>query len=498
MRPFALLLLLAGCQDHKVGSYNTPPAASLLSPADGASVEAGALVEFVGLVDDQQDAAPALLVQLQSSLDGVLGEPHADAEGNVFYATNALTEGDHVITLTVTDSDAESASSAIALAVGADPTPEGAPTVVLVAPAEGDAFLSSDVVNVIATVTDGEDAYDTIACELLDVPDGAVWTGVPASSGSLSVPLTFSVGVHTLTLTAVDADGLTTTASVGFEVIDDGRPRVTIDTPADGTAVDTTDLVSFRGTVSDDVTDVELLAVTWSSDLDGVLSTNPADSSGATSVGLALSAGIHTITLTALDEEGKSGSDAIVLTVTDPDDRDDDGDGWTENGGDCDDADPRTAPDAGETCDDADNDCDGDVNEDWWDGYEPTSSTAPYDCGEVDSSFGWSNSTLSIAGLTLSDAGDEDWFTWDADDEYLDNVSITARATGFPSGGTYVLELYDGDGNLKGSDSGSGSLTVSHEGDLFDDGEDTWSLRVYALSWPSGSCAADYDVSVHS
>jgi hypothetical protein len=42
---------------------------------------------------------------------------------------------------------------------------------------------------------------------------------------------------------------------------------------------------------------------------------------------------------------------------------DDDGDGWTEAEGDCDDADPNVNPDAPETAgDDVDSDCDGDLD----------------------------------------------------------------------------------------------------------------------------------------
>jgi len=56
---------------------------------------------------------------------------------------------------------------------------------------------------------------------------------------------------------------------------------------------------------------------------------------------------------------------ATDTSSTDPNDVDDDKDGYTENGGDCDDTKPRVNPDAPERCGDAiDNNCDGQVDED--------------------------------------------------------------------------------------------------------------------------------------
>ena len=137
-----------------------------------------------------------------------------------------------------------------------------------------------------------------LLAELVDVPDGSIWAGNPTIGGNISTPWNFSIGTHSLTLTAVDSDTNRASKTVNFEVIDGGAPTIAIQSPADGSAYDGGLPISFSATVGDDLTPVENLTVEWSSDLQGVLSTAPPDSFGNvafTSTGLI--GGTHTITL---------------------------------------------------------------------------------------------------------------------------------------------------------------------------------------------------------
>ena len=198
-----------------------------------------------------------------------------------------------------------------------------------------------------------------------------------------------------------------------------------------------------------------------------------------------------------VDEDAQEGSDDITVDVVHPDDYDDDGDGYTENEGDCDDSDAATYPSASEQCDGVDNDCDGYLNEDWWDVYEENeSSTDAYYLGEIDEDSSWSGSEVTVSGLTLHHQGDEDWLWWWADDEWYDDVDVYVVAEGL-TGGDFVIELYMEDGGswvLQDSDSGKGTLSVSKEGDWASDDDDNWAIRVYASTWPGGSCATTYSL----
>ena len=502
MRSFVVFALLCvGCQDTTLTVSNGPPNVLIHTPLELASYAPGDLIEFEGVVSDDLDQPEELAVTWLSSIDGVLGEPAPDAEGLVYLALSDLSGGDHVITLEAVDEGLQKGNASVAITVGYGDDNEGAPTVILIGPAEGEQFLTGSEVTFVGTATDEEQAWDTLDITLTSTRDGLFWSGNPASNGAISVPWTdLSEGLHNITLTAQDEDGNTASDDVDIEMLADGRPTAVISSPTSGAMYWTDESVPFEGVVADLETDTELLLVSWDSDLDGNLTSGNPDSSGFTAVGTSLSEGLHVITLSVVDGDAKEGSDSITLEIVDPLDYDDDGDGYTENDGDCDDGDASVYPTASEACDDVDNDCGGDINEDWWDTYESNdSSSSPYDLGEVDSGMLWAGDSLTLSGLTLHYSGDDDWFMWDADDDWYDNVNITVTVR-VPSTGDYVAELYldDGGWNLEDSESGNGSLTLSYTGDLFDEDEDDFAVRVYANTWPSKSCSETYDIQIDS
>lgn len=86
---------------------------------------------------------------------------------------------------------------------------------------------------------------------------------------------------------------------------------------------------------------------------------------------------------------------------------DDDSDGWTESGGDCDDTEGSIHPGAAEICDDVDQDCDGAVNEDFIDEYEPNDLE---DDETVVGGFYLPGNSYSISDISLHTSEDVDHF----------------------------------------------------------------------------------------
>jgi len=189
-----------------------------------------------------------------------------------------------------------------------DTCPNTAPSASITSPANGSMFDEFVAVAFAGSGSDAEDGSLTAASLVWTSDlDGPIGTGVSFNKADLSV------GVHTITLTASDSEGATGTASVQVTIVlvPNTAPVATITAPADAGSAAPGANVSFAG----NATDAEDGAITgaalvWTSSLDGTIGTDVAFSTTA------LSGGVHTITLTATDSQGATGTDVITFTIT--------------------------------------------------------------------------------------------------------------------------------------------------------------------------------------
>ncbi len=183
-----------------------------------------------------------------------------------------------------------------------DKPPPTAPAVTITGPSDGSSFNAGDSISFTGTAIDTEDGDLSGSLSWQSDRDGPLGTG-----GSITVPLSTG-GAHTITATATDSGGLTGTDQIGITI--NTAPVVTISAPPDGSSFTPGETVSFTGSASDNEDGDVPASLSWTSDRDGAIGT------GGSFTKSDLSEGAHTITATAADSGGLTGTDQISLTVT--------------------------------------------------------------------------------------------------------------------------------------------------------------------------------------
>jgi myo-inositol-hexaphosphate 3-phosphohydrolase len=177
------------------------------------------------------------------------------------------------------------------------------PEVAITAPADGTAITPGDTLTLSATATDAEDGDLSFALVWRSDRDGALGTGTPLSTSTLSQ------GAHLITAEVVDGAGLSGTATVS--VLVNTPPTVTITAPGNGAQFSAGVPITLMATAGDAEEGDLTSAIAWTSNLDGGLGTG-----GSLSVAT-LRLGLHTITASVTDNAGKSSTDQITVMIND-------------------------------------------------------------------------------------------------------------------------------------------------------------------------------------
>lgn len=191
-----------------------------------------------------------------------------------------------------------------------------APAVAILAPADGASYVVGSSIQLGGRVSDSGAAFSELEVIWSSSLDAVIYEGPPGDQGYTDVLWTDpSVGEHTITLRGTDPQGSTTTEAIVLTVTQDLAPTCVISVPSNGAAVPAEAAVVLQGLVDDDVTDPADLDVRWDSSLDGLLGSLPASSDGVVSQSSNLTAGTHTITLTASDDADQDCAASITIVV---------------------------------------------------------------------------------------------------------------------------------------------------------------------------------------
>jgi hypothetical protein len=186
-------------------SENDPPVVSILNPANDVTITEGETITFKAMADDQEDGNLSETIVWTSDNPGSLG---VGAE-----ISSTLPVGQHTVTAAVTDSGGLTETATIMVTVAASPLPptNQAPTVSILAPANGSNFPVGSSITFSGEANDPDESDQSANIEWNSNVDGHLATGA-------NFERQLSKGNHTVTATVSDSGGLTASNSVQISV----------------------------------------------------------------------------------------------------------------------------------------------------------------------------------------------------------------------------------------------------------------------------------------
>jgi hypothetical protein len=290
-----------------VGAPNTAPTCALTSPEDGAMVPSGTVI-FEGTASDVDEPSDALTVTFTTDTLIDLGPGTSPvSDGTIVFVTSALTPGTHVVFMEVKDEVDATCSDFVLIEVG------GPPTVAISTPADGTFVNQGDTVTFAGIASDEEDDDATLSVEWNSSDDGTLNSDAPSATGAVGFATDeLTEGIHTITLSATDSDGGTSSDTISITVNGlPSAPVVQID-PAPPTSAD-----NLTASVITDGIDPEggVVTYTYAWTVDGSDAEIEADNvpSSATESGQ-----VWEVTVTAHDDYGMGASSTDAVTINTP------------------------------------------------------------------------------------------------------------------------------------------------------------------------------------
>ena len=189
------------------------------------------------------------------------------------------------------------------------------PTCSITEPADGTSVVVGNSVIFRGLANDEDVPATSLSYMWQSDKDGDLGTGSIGSDGEILFPYSgLTVEEHAITLLVEDELGAICQDTLFLSV--GSLPLATITEPIDGAVYSQGDLITFRGVVSDQEDQSNEITATWTSGLDGELHNGLVNSQGDTEFSSSnLSAGMHSVTLSATDTSGLMYDSLILIRV---------------------------------------------------------------------------------------------------------------------------------------------------------------------------------------
>ncbi len=467
--PLVAVATFAACVEPVLTRTNDPPLAVIRSPQDGEVYDAGQPVDLIGSVTDD-GAVHTLDVSWLDNGVPVAGEPaRVDDEGNTAITVADLEEGSHAVSLRVVDADNLSFEASVTIEVR---QPVVSPTLRIVHPTSGERGEVGSPFGFEVEVSDPQSNPQDLDAEVTSDLDGFLCSfEIDEDGAGLCAASPTTAGEHRLTFSVLDPEENERIRSTVWTVdaLPD-EPTIKVVSPLPGAQLRGGGTATFQVEVSDRQDPPGNLVVDIVSDIDGDVCEPPIDSNGDGSCpGSLTTIGSQRLTFTVTDTDGFTSSAIAIVQVLDGDDIDDDGDGYTENEGDCNDGPTGGAinPGADELPNGQDDNCNDVADEgttrydDDGDGYcesqtnNCTDGSLPGDCDDSPAGFDINPAGTEVCGNGINEdcdqqvdepgaVGCDDWFP-DVDGDGYGAETGSVCACSRPTNGTWVQNDADCD-----------------------------------------------------